>query len=201
MLRALNPEVSGSFFSEGDNLPPELVFTQLAGGVAHVVLQRFAAPGFAMLLRDELHRASALVLDLRRNRCGPERSSQAWCVLAYLMDQPFATLRWLRLGGQGQAQPAAAGTWSSTTARPFAGPVVLLLGRQTGAAGEDFAASFDAAHRGLLMGEPTGADGLGVPPHQRVQASSGDLQAGRDPLLLAAWQALQPALAARVMGG
>lgn len=196
MLSALDVEVSSGSPAQGDSQTPDLAITPLAGGVVHVALRRFSPAGFAQLLSGELQAARALVLDLRRNRSGREHSAQAWCVLAYLMDRPFATLRWLRLGGQGQARPAAAGIWSSTSVRLFTGPVVLLLGRHTGGAGEDFAASFDAARRGLMLGEATGADGLGVLPDQQVPACDGGAPAGRDPLLLAAWQAVQPALQA-----
>jgi C-terminal processing protease CtpA/Prc len=38
----------------------------------------------------------------------------------------------------------------------FSGPVIVLIGAETGSAAEDFAVAFDAIRRGTLLGEPTG---------------------------------------------
>jgi C-terminal processing protease CtpA/Prc len=199
MLRASGVEVSGGFPADGGLQPalPDLVLTQLAGNIAQVALNSLSSDdvvdSFAALLDADLRGAYALILDLRRNRCGRGASANGWKVMACLMEQSFCTMRWLRLAGRGgEAVPAAAGVWSATMARPFAGPVALLLGRQTGPAGEDFAASFETAQRGPLLGESTGGDGLGVAPQQQVRPRISDLQAGRDVVLHAAWQALRP---------
>lgn len=204
------PPKSASAFAPGVAVRADMAFELLPGNIGHLVLRSFEDPGLPQRFAAAFERISAtaaLVVDLRQ--ASGAGSAQAWQILAWLMNKPFSTVRWMgpasvlvrrRTPFAAAGLPAAAGQpWKVTPAYPR--PLAVLLGAATEGAAEDFAVTVTAAHRGLLWGEPTGgisgAKGRpGVQPHHLLRASAEEARAGRDSVLLAACQALQAQLAA-----
>jgi len=141
-------------------------FEMRDGNIAYVALNGF---GNQDIVNDfdkawpEIKKASALILDVRRN--GGGNSSYGTSILSYFTAQ----------GGPGEAvktrlyRPAyrawgALEEWSAEEKwnvggrgdDVFKGPIVLLIGPGSFSAAEDFAASFDMLKIGTIMGEPSG---------------------------------------------
>ena len=138
----------------------------LPGNVAYVALNSFgddrAADAFVAAF-ERFAKASALVIDVRNN--GGGNSHVGYRVLATLVDKPFATAAWstrqylpsYRAWNKPMpdfAKPA--NSWEPDGKRHFTGPVAVLTSGATYSAAEDFALSFDAMKRGVIVGEATG---------------------------------------------
>jgi len=152
------------------------------GNIAIVALNSFGSQDIVSDFEKawpELRKASALILDVRRN--GGGNSGNGTSILSYLTAK----------GGPGEAvktrlyRPAyrAWGTieeWSpeqkwdvgSRGDDIFRGPIVLLIGPATFSAAEDFAASFDMLKVGTIMGEPSGGS-TGQPLSFRLPGGGG----------------------------
>jgi C-terminal processing protease CtpA/Prc len=138
----------------------------LPDGVAYVALNSFGddAAAIAFLAAfDQVSKARALVIDLRNN--GGGNSDVGYRVLATLTDKPFAPGRWSTrkylpaYRAWGRAMPNLVETeeeFKPDPARKFTGPVRVLTSAGTYSAAEDFAIAFDAAKRGVIVGETTG---------------------------------------------
>jgi carboxyl-terminal processing protease len=141
-------------------------FRMLPGNIAYVALNSFSDDTASKqwdIHWPEISKATSLVLDLRENPGGDD--SVGAHILAQLLNAPVATpsaesTRWIatyRAWGQSQTPLAM----PSEQLRPdpthhFAGPVVLLTSARTYSAAEDIAVVFATAHRGRIVGEPTG---------------------------------------------
>ena len=152
------------------------------GNIAIVALNSFGSQDIVSDFEKawpEIRKASALILDVRRN--GGGNSGYGTSILSYLTAK----------GGPGEAvktrlyRPAyrAWGTieeWSpqqkwdvgSRGDDIFRGPIVLLIGPATFSAAEDFAASFDMLKVGTIMGEPSGGS-TGQPLSFRLPGGGG----------------------------
>jgi C-terminal processing protease CtpA/Prc len=152
------------------------------GNIAVVALNSFGSQDIVSDFEKawpEIRKASALILDVRRN--GGGNSGYGTSILSYLTAK----------GGPGEAvktrlyRPAyrAWGTieeWSpeqkwdvgSRGDDIFRGPIVLLIGPATFSAAEDFAASFDMLKVGTIMGEPS-AGSTGQPLSFRLPGGGG----------------------------
>jgi C-terminal processing protease CtpA/Prc len=152
------------------------------GNIAIVALNSFGSQDIVSDFEKawpEIRKASALILDVRRN--GGGNSGYGTSILSYLTAK----------GGPGEAvktrlyRPAyrAWGTieeWSpeqkwdvgSRGDDIFRGPIVLLIGPGTFSAAEDFAASFDMLKVGTIMGEPSGGS-TGQPLSFRLPGGGG----------------------------
>ena len=138
----------------------------LPGRIAYVALNEFddarAAEAFEARF-DEIVKADALILDLRRN--GGGSGSVGYRVLACLTAKPFQKSMW-----KTRIYSATARAWGEpekiavheaesvppSGTRLFTKPVVVLTSARTFSAAEDFAVAFDAMQRGTIVGEPTG---------------------------------------------
>jgi C-terminal processing protease CtpA/Prc len=152
------------------------------GNIAVVALNSFGSQDIVSDFEKawpEIRKASALILDVRRN--GGGNSGYGTSILSYLTAK----------GGPGEAvktrlyRPAyrAWGTieeWSpeqkwdvgSRGDDIFRGPIVLLIGPATFSAAEDFAASFDMLKAGTILGEPSGGS-TGQPLSFRLPGGGG----------------------------
>lgn len=111
----------------------------------------------------EISSAKALILDLRENGGGSD--SVGAHILATLLDKPAPgelsrSTRWIasyRAWGVPQLpRRFPLENLDPDPVRHFAGPVVLLTSPRTFSAGEDMTVVFKQAHRGQIIGEPTG---------------------------------------------
>ena len=111
----------------------------------------------------EISKAKAVILDLRENGGGSDAVGAH--ILATLIDKPTPgelsrSTRWIasyRAWGIAQTPKRfPVETLDPDPARHFAGPVVLLTSPRTFSAGEDMVVVFKQAHRGQIIGEPTG---------------------------------------------
>ncbi len=157
-------------------------FEMRDGNIAYVALNSFGSQGIVSDFEKawpEIKKASALILDVRRN--GGGNSGYGTAILSYLTAK----------GGEGEAvktrlyRPAyrAWGTieeWSpeqkwnvgSRGDDIFRDPIVLLTSPSTFSAAEDFAASFDMLKVGTIMGEPSGGS-TGQPLFFRLPGGGG----------------------------
>lgn len=151
--------------------PPETPFPFHVApeGVAYLRLDHFESDEGVKAFMQALPRireAKALVLDLRTNGGGSTEFGLQ--ILSYLVDKPIE-LTAARVRFEEQSFRAASGDQVAWTPLPaeqwpvntppgerFTGPVALLVGPKTFSAAEDFAAIFDQARRGILVGEATG---------------------------------------------
>jgi C-terminal processing protease CtpA/Prc len=138
----------------------------LPGGVAYLKLNAFdndtAANEFEKHF-DELSKAKALILDVRRN--GGGNSSVGNRILSMLISAPVATTlsqtiayRPTSRARRGPQQPEFDQSMVNPDAkgRLYKGPVAVLIGPATFSAAEDFAVAFKAAKRGKFYGTATG---------------------------------------------
>ncbi len=197
------PLSSAAAAASGAAVRADLVFEVLPGNIGHLVLRSFEDPGLPQRFAASFERISAtaaLVVDLRLARGGG--NTQAWQILAWLMDKPFNAVRWmgpacvlvrrrLPFAAAGRPGEGAAGTaWQVRPAYPR--PLAVLIGGHTEGAAEDFAVTVENARRGLLWGEPTGAHKgrPGVQPQRLLRARTAGHDQGPDMLLWAAREAL-----------
>lgn len=146
---------------------PKLAYEVLNGNIGYLQLNSFSKQAVAKQFADtfaEIRKASALIIDLRKN--GGGNSGVGWEILTHLVEEPFLTTRWHTLqyrptmrawGRQPMTpytpQPRSFGRQKATV---FDKPVVMLIGSQTFSAAEDMVAVFDQVARGKLIGEATG---------------------------------------------
>jgi carboxyl-terminal processing protease len=140
-------------------------FRRLEDGIGYVGLHTFGDRGIVAAfdsLFTEVAKADALVLDLRQNTGG--NGDVGFDILGYLTDAPFPTTKGrvrvydphARARGERQIWEEIPSTdWPPAGTKHYAGPVVVLIGPQTGSAAEDFCAAFAAMKRGPLIGAPT----------------------------------------------
>lgn len=141
-------------------------YRRLPGDVAYVALNDFsnskAAEEFEARF-DEIAKAGALIIDVRRN--GGGNSMNGYRVLAALTDKPFRTSKWstrmykavFRAWGRpDETFGEEADEIRPSGTRHFRGPVVVLTSASTYSAAEDFTVAFDTMKRGTIIGEPTG---------------------------------------------
>jgi carboxyl-terminal processing protease len=149
-------------------LPARVPFElrMLPGRIAYIALNEFddakAADAFDAKF-DEIAKAGALILDIRRN--GGGSSSVGYRVLASLTAKPFRTSMWktriYSATARAWGEPERIAVHEAEEVRPngtrlFTNPVVVLTSARTFSAAEDFAVAFDAMKRGAIIGEPTG---------------------------------------------
>ena len=176
--------LSDAEWNKRDTLPQRkpFEFKMRDGNIAYVALNSFGGSDIVSDFEKswpEIKKASALILDVRRN--GGGNSGYGTEILSYLTAK----------GGPAEAvktrlyRPAyrAWGTieeWSpeqkwnvaSRGDDVFKGPIVLLIGPGTFSAAEDFAASFDVLKVGTIMGEPSGGS-TGQPLSFRLPGGGG----------------------------
>ncbi len=138
----------------------------LPGNVAYVALNGFDDRTAAKEWNKhwpEIIQAKALILDVRENGGGSD--SVGYAILATLVRKPTPTelsrsTRWIasyRAWGKAETPVRfPVDMLAPDPARRFDGPVVLLTSPRTYSAGEDMAVAFSQAHRGKIIGEPTG---------------------------------------------
>ena len=147
-------------------VPKPFEWKMLPGNVAYVALNAFdddtAANEYDKAF-DEIAKADALILDVRRN--GGGSSGVGYRVIATLVDHPFATSAWSTRDYRptyrawGRPQQMFKGDTSSyppNGKKLYTKPVIVLTGPYTFSAAEDFAVAFDASKRGTIVGEATG---------------------------------------------
>lgn len=145
---------------------PLLERVELGGGLVLCRLASFGDPRVVDLFHQafpDFQGVTGLIFDLRGN--GGGNSVYGDAIIARLVDEPvtrgagYTPLHWGAMTAFGVPQPWLVDRDSSLepdTARPrFRGPVAVLTSPFTGSAAEDFCATFRAARRGLLVGEPT----------------------------------------------
>ena len=138
----------------------------LPGNIAYVALHGFDDDTAAKEWDKnwpEISKAKSLILDLRENGGGSD--SVGAHILATLLDRPAPgelsrSTRWIATyRAWGDPQTPKRFPLEELDPDPkhhFAGPVVLLTSPRTYSAGEDMTAIFKQAHRGQIIGEPTG---------------------------------------------
>jgi C-terminal processing protease CtpA/Prc len=145
--------------------PPAVEWRMLDGGVVYLAMNTFNTSEAAERLEsdfEQVRRATALILDLRRNTGG--NSSEGYRVLSCLISQPVEASRWKtresRAAERAWGQPERWYSGSHGQIEPHAtlrydGPVIVLTSATTASAAEDFLVAFDTARRGPIVGEPT----------------------------------------------
>ena len=145
-------------------LPFELRF--LPGNIAYVALNAFENDTAAKEWNKhwpEISKAKSIILDLRENGGGSD--SVGYQILRTFIDKPTPvglsrSPRWIatyRAWGKAETPlrfPVE--TLEPDPARHFSGSIVLLTSPRTFSAGEDMVVVFTQAHRGKIVGEPTG---------------------------------------------
>ena len=145
---------------------PGYQLTWLKDSIALVSLNNFESDKTANDFLNNfpvLSRASAIIFDVRDN--GGGSSDVGYKILACLTRKDIAGSAWrtrdyrpaLRAWGRSEGWYG----YGSNTFQPngtycYDKPVYVLIGPKTFSAAEDFAVAFDAMHRGVLVGEPTG---------------------------------------------
>ncbi len=145
---------------------PKFQFQILPGNIAYVQLNDFEDDTDQKEWDEhwpEISKAKALILDLRENGGGDQSIGEH--IMATLINKPVPgelsrSPQWTatyRAWDQEQtfvSSPNA--TVRPDPARYFAGPVTLLISPRTFSAAEDMTVVFAQAHRGPMIGEPTG---------------------------------------------
>lgn len=148
--------------------PPQFTFRMLPGDVAYLKLGEFeddaGEKAFALHL-PQILKAKGLILDVRDN--GGGSGGNGFDILTWLSDKPVplpmtyslqyvpAYRAWLGPAAVWTSPDDPDNTWSKPRTQHFTGPVAVLIGPRTFSAAEDFVVSFEAMHRGVLVGEPT----------------------------------------------
>ena len=155
-------------FTAGEYYTPSapFEFRMLPGNIAYVALNEFGDDEDSKQWDSHwpmISKASSILLDLRRNGGGSD--SVGFHVLATLIDKPVPSSlvrpnRWVAsLRAWGHLQTPVTFPIESITPDPqhhFTGRVAMLTGPRTYSAGEDMVVAFRTAHRGPIVGEPTG---------------------------------------------
>jgi carboxyl-terminal processing protease len=154
--------------------PPLFDLKFLPGNIAYVALNGFDDDTAAKEWDKhwpEISKANSLILDLRENGGGSD--SVGAHILATIIDKTAPgelsrSTRWIAsYRTWGNAQTAVRfpiGTVDPDPERHFSGTTVLLTSPRTGSAAEDMVVVFVQAHRGKIIGEPTGGS-TGQPSH------------------------------------
>jgi C-terminal processing protease CtpA/Prc len=141
-------------------------FKMLPGNIAYLAVNEFMDDIGAETMRENfaaISQAKALIVDVREN--GGGSSQNGYAILSMLSAKPFqnSSARMLDYKPTYRALGEVPGwfTVPASAVNPdpahlFSGPVIVLIGAETGSAAEDFAVAFDAIRRGTLLGEPTG---------------------------------------------
>lgn len=111
---------------------------------------------------DEIAKSGKLIFDVREN--GGGNSDYADRILSHLTAEPLPTTQWrtreyrpaYRAWGRAEGWSGGTLTILPALSQHYARPVVVLAGRHTYSAAEDFVAEFDLMKRGKVIGEPTG---------------------------------------------
>lgn len=138
----------------------------LPGNIAYVALNGFDDDTAAKEWDKhwpEISKASSVILDLREN--GGGNDSVGDHIMATLIDKPtpgelYRSTRWIatyRAWGNAEIPLRfPVNTIEPDPVRHFSGPAVLLISPRTFSAAEDMTVVFKQAHRGKIIGEPTG---------------------------------------------
>ncbi len=144
---------------------PAFAWKVLPGEIAYVALNHFdnteAADQYLKHF-DEIRKAKAIILDVRRN--GGGNGGEGYRILATLTDEALATSQWQtrkyvsawRAWGLTQAPIGETGSWPADPDRHYRGKVAVLTSAQTYSAAEDFVGAFKGLKRGPVIGEATG---------------------------------------------
>ena len=147
--------------------PPPFDFKILTGNLAYVALNAFEdkeiVKSFDSIF-DQISRADALILDVRKN--GGGSGAIGYAILKYLTDKPFKASRWKTpdyrsaYRAWGFSEPGWDGEPVDEVKpkgdKVFTKPVVVLTSARTFSAAEDFVVAFDYMKRGAIIGELTG---------------------------------------------
>jgi C-terminal processing protease CtpA/Prc len=164
---------SGTQASRTFTIPPWIASTHplfeirvLPGNIVYVALNGFDDDTAAKEWDKhwpEIGKANALIVDLREN--GGGNDSVGDHILATLIDKTALgelsrSTRWIASYRAWKKAEIPLrfpiGSVEPDTAHRFSGPVALLISPRTFSAGEDMAVVFAQAHRGKIIGEPTG---------------------------------------------
>jgi carboxyl-terminal processing protease len=164
---------SGAHASHTFTVPPyvasdnsDFEFRILPGNIAYVALNEFEDDTDAKEWDkhwSEISKANSLILDLRENGGGSDGVGDH--IMASLIDKPAPrelsrSTRWIasyRAWGKPETPVRfPVGSVEPDPAHHFSGPTVLLTSPRTYSAGEDMTVVFVQAHRGKIIGEPTG---------------------------------------------
>jgi carboxyl-terminal processing protease len=141
-------------------------FQMLPGNIAYVQLNDFEDDTDQKQWDEhwpEISKSSALILDLRENGGGSESVGDH--IMATLIDKPVPgersrSTQWIATYRAWERDQTSVDFPVPTVApdpeRSFAGPVALLISPRTFSAAEDMTVLFAQAHRGPMIGEPTG---------------------------------------------
>lgn len=150
------------------NWKPSFSFRMLPGDIAYLKLGEFEDARGAKMFKQHLPqilKAKGLILDVRSN--GGGSTNNGLDVLTWLMDKPVPepAARSLEYVPTYRAWSGPSETWKTldgadATYRQvhknyYTGPVAVLIGPRTFSAAEDFVVSFEAMHRGILVGQTT----------------------------------------------
>ncbi len=145
---------------------PAYQLTWLKDSIALVALNTFASDEAANAFLkdfDIVSKASAIIFDVRNN--GGGNSDVGYEVLRCLTRDTLATSSWYtrdyrpayRAWGNNEGRYGyGSGGVTPNEKYCYTKPVVVLTSPRTFSAAEDFTVAFDAMHRGLIIGEPTG---------------------------------------------
>lgn len=151
---------------ESEIAKPPFEFRMLPGNVAYVALNNFESNAAAEEWDKDwsaIQKANSLILDLRENGGGSD--SVGYHILASLItkDSPgelSRSTKWIasyRAWGDAETPLRyPVNMIHPDPVRHFAGSVAMLISPRTFSAGEDMVVAFAQAHRGALVGEPTG---------------------------------------------
>lgn len=148
--------------------PPVVQFSVIGNNVGLLKIESFSTAGFTKQfdsLYSSILKTNALIIDLRENGGGD--GAQGQYIMKHIMKTPFkdaasSFIQYnpiLKIWGMKHTpffQIPADDVAPFTNRQIYDKPVVLLIGKVTYSAAEDFAMSFDYAKRGALIGEPTG---------------------------------------------
>lgn len=142
-------------------------YTTLANNIGLLAINSFSGNNFSGIF-DSLYRqiqtAKALIIDLRKNTGGNGANGEY--LLKHLTKTSFPDPQissrqynpLLKAWGQNTLSlyTMLPGTTKPFTDRPiYEKPIVVLTGKLTASAAEDFKMQFDAIHRGKIIGQPT----------------------------------------------
>jgi len=142
---------------EARELPGNIMYVPLNSFSSEETVQHFEA------LFDQVSTSHGLILDVRRN--GGGSSAIAYSIVSYLTDKALPTSRWktrqyrpsFRAWGRPEEwYEGDHGTIEPIKERaPFLGPLVVLIGRHTCSAAEDFLIPLHVSRRATLIGQRT----------------------------------------------
>lgn len=144
---------------------PQYQLTWLKDSIALIALNSFSSDKVAEeFLKDfdKISRATAIVFDVRNN--GGGSGSVGLKILSCLTPKPFLTTSYhtrdyrptFRAWGRPEGKYSSGSSCQPDGKHCYDKPVYILTSPKTFSAAEDFVMTFDAMHRGLILGEPTG---------------------------------------------